>query len=61
MLGKLALILPISDFLLSRCTKSCHMPVNCPHSIEIQADNLAHFLLTLKLKSVKTQSFFDTF
>jgi hypothetical protein len=38
-----------------------HPPVHGLHSTENQADKLAHFLLTQKLKGVKTYSFFDTF
>ena len=38
-----------------------HPPVNRLHSPENQADKLAYFLLTKKIKSVKTYSFFDTF
>jgi len=38
-----------------------HPPVNRLHCDEKQADKLAHFLLTKKLKRVKTYSFFDSF
>jgi hypothetical protein len=38
-----------------------HPPVNSPHSIENSEDTGAGFSLTLQMKRVKTQSFFDTF
>jgi hypothetical protein len=38
-----------------------HPPVNRLHSIAAQAHTVRGFLLTLKMKGVKTTSFFDTF
>ena len=35
------------------CTKSCHPPVDAPHSIENKSDTSAIFLLTLKLEGVQ--------
>ena len=43
------------------CTKSGHRPVDAPHSTENKRDKTTNFLLTLKLKGVKTESFFDNF
>jgi hypothetical protein len=45
----------------SGCTKIRHGPVNELHSIESAADRDALFSLTIDLKSVKRNSFFDTF
>jgi hypothetical protein len=38
-----------------------HPPVDDVHSIDFPADTSAPFLLTLKMKGVKTNSFFDSF
>jgi hypothetical protein len=38
-----------------------HQPVNAVHFIEFQVDAHQAFLLTLKMDSVKRQSFFDSF
>jgi hypothetical protein len=38
-----------------------HPPVDGLHSLDFPADTSAHFLLTLKLEGVKTDSFFDSF
>ena len=43
------------------CTNSCHPPVDAPHSAENTPVKIANFSLTLKTKSVKTYSFFDSF
>jgi len=38
-----------------------HPPVNHLHSIEKSEDTISEFSLTLKMKRVKRQSFFDSF
>jgi hypothetical protein len=38
-----------------------HYPVNRLHSIELQADAIAAFYLTLPIEGVETYSFFDSF
>jgi hypothetical protein len=38
---------------IAGCTSFGHMPVAGVHSIEMQADRVAWFLLTLKIESVK--------
>ncbi|HYM06369.1 MAG TPA: hypothetical protein VEU11_07380 [Terriglobales bacterium] len=38
-----------------------HPPVDGLHSIDFQDDKTPAFLLTLKMKGVKTTSFFDSF
>jgi len=38
-----------------------HPVVDCLHSIDFAVDRKAGFLLTLKMKGVKTNSFFDSF
>jgi hypothetical protein len=38
-----------------------HQPVHGLHLPEKQADKLALFLLTIRMRGVKTYSFFDTF
>jgi hypothetical protein len=43
------------------CTKSGHRPVDAVQLIENKRDKAANFSLTLKLKGVKTESFFDNF
>jgi hypothetical protein len=41
--------------------KMLHPPVDGLHSIDFSADKTPPFLLTLKMKGVKTTSFFDSF
>jgi hypothetical protein len=41
--------------------KARHPPVDGLHSLDFPADKSAPFLLTLKIKGVKTNSFFDSF
>jgi hypothetical protein len=43
------------------CTKSGHPLVERLHSVVCKRDKSGHFLLTIKMKGVKTNSFFDTF
>jgi hypothetical protein len=43
------------------CTKSGHPLVERLHYIACKRDKSGHFLLTIKMKGVKTTSFFDTF
>jgi len=44
-----------------RCTNSGHPLVERLHSIACKRDKASHFLLTIKMKGVKTTSFFDAF
>jgi hypothetical protein len=53
--------LPIYENSRAGCTKIRHGPVNRLHSIDSAGDRNALFSLTINLKSVKTNSFFDTF
>jgi hypothetical protein len=41
--------------------KLLHPAVDGLHSIDFSADKMPPFLLTLKMKGVKTTSFFDSF
>ncbi len=43
------------------CTKNRHGLVNELHSVDSRGDKDAQFSLTIKIESVKTTSFFDTF
>jgi hypothetical protein len=43
------------------CTNFGHPLVDGLHSIACKRDKSRHFLLTIKMKGVKTTSFFDTF
>ena len=43
------------------CTNRVHPLVDGLHSIDFQDDKSPAFLLTLKMKGVKTTSFFDSF
>ena len=50
-----------STALRGKCTNSGHPLVDWLHSIACKRDKSGHFLLTIKMKGVKTTSFFDTF
>jgi hypothetical protein len=49
------------EWLETDCTKSGHLLVDWLHSPASTADRASSFLLTLEMKRVKRQSFFDTF
>ena len=46
---------------VSCCTKSGQVLVERLHAIAIKAHTISLILLTLEMKGVKTQSFFDSF
>jgi len=52
---------PASMARCARCTNSGHPLVDRLHSIACKRDKSGYFLLTIKMKGVKTTSFFDTF
>jgi len=52
---------PVSMARCARCTNSGHPLVDRLHSIACKRDKSGHFLLTIKMKGVKTTSFFDSF
>jgi hypothetical protein len=47
--------------ILETAQLALHPPVDGLHSIDFAADKSPHFLLTIKMKGVKTTSFFDSF
>ena len=49
------------EIVVDHCTKNRHRLVNELHSIDCRGDKDAPFSLTIKIESVKTTSFFDTF